>query len=126
MRKPEALFIALAAATSAFAVAFVYPIVGSLPVPWYYPLEHRWAYESKPTGLAMDFYGRAFLATMAWCAVFMMTLPIARRVRGSPRVVGLSAAWTITMVMLVMFYYGWMLYFRVPEPAAIPDWYEPR
>lgn len=126
MRKAEALFIATGAATIAFAVAFVYPMLASQPVPWYYPLERRWAFETKPSGLAMDFYGRALLATIAWCVVFMATLPIARRVGGGSRIIGLTAAWSVSMVVVAMMYYAWMLYFRVPEAAAIPSWYQPR
>lgn len=126
MRKPDALFMAMAAATTAFAIAFVYPMLGSQPVPWYYPLERRWAFQIKPSGLAMDFYGRVLVATITWSVVFMVTLPIVRRVGSGTRIIGLTAAWTVTIVVLVMLYFAWMLYFRVPEPATVPSWYQPR
>lgn len=127
MRKQEALLIAMCAATIAFAVAFVYPMIVAQPVGWYYPLEHRWALESKPTGLAMDFYGRTFQASVAWSIMFMIALPIARRVRSlQPRAIFLIAAWSISVTLLVMAYIGWMLHFRVPTPPAIPAWYQPR
>lgn len=127
MRKQDGLFIAMAAGVVAFAFAFVAPMIGGLPVPWYYPLEHRWAIESKPTGLAMDFYGRMIVATSAWSLVVMVTLAITRRVKTiSARTIGLFTAWAITATVLVMMHFAWTLYFRVPTPLAIPSWYERR
>lgn len=127
MRKQDGLFLAVAAGAIAFAFAFVAPMIAGLRVPWYYPLEHRWAFERKPTGLAMDFYGRTIVATMAWCLVVMVTLAITRRVKTvSARTIGLFTAWTTTAIVVVMMHFAWSLYFRVPTPEPIPSWYEPR
>lgn len=127
MKKSEALFVALAAGTIAFAFAFVVPMLASEPVAWYYPLEHRWAFEVKPTGLAMDFYGRTLQALAAWAATVMITLPIARRRKSlSARAAGLATAWAVTATLLVMLHYAWTLHFRRPVPAEVPSWYQPR
>ncbi len=129
MRKQDGLFIAMAAGTIAFAMAFVAPMIAGLGVPWYYPLERRWAFEVRPNpnGLAMDFYGRTIIATIAWCIVVMATLAITQRIKtASTRAIGLFAAWSITAILIVMMHFGWTLYFRVPTPEPIPSWYEPR
>lgn len=127
MRKQDRLFIAMAAGALAFAFAFVAPMIAGLRVPWYYPLEHRWAFESAPTGLAMDFYGRTIVATIAWGLVVIVTLAITRRAKNvSARTIGLFTAWAITAIVLVMMHFAWTLYFRVPTPEPIPSWYERR
>lgn len=127
MKKAEALFVALAAGTIAFAFAFILPSLAGEPVAWYYPLDHRWAFEVAPTGLAMDFYGRLLQALAAWAITVMIVLPIARRFSSlSVRLAGLVTAWAITAVLLVTLHYAWTLHFRRPVPAELPRWYQPR
>lgn len=127
MKKADALFVALAAGTIAFAFAFILPMLASEPVAWYYALERRWAFEVAPTGLAMDFYGRTLQALAAWAIVVIVTLPIAKRFKGlSVRAAGLATAWAITAMLLVMLHYAWTLHFRRPVPAEVPSWYQPR
>ena len=48
----------MAAGTIAFALAFLYPAIEPQAVIWYAPVDHRWSYELKPSGVATDFYGR--------------------------------------------------------------------
>jgi hypothetical protein len=124
--RSRALFVAVSAGTIAFVFAFAYPMVHEMAVLWYYPLEHRWAYEARPAGLAIDFYGRVLFAMIAWAAAFLVTLAIARRRAPSERILGLATAWAATAVLLVVLFYGWTLYFRVPTPSPIPTWYQPR
>lgn len=127
VKKQEMLFIALCAGTIAFAIAFVYPVVTAQAIAWYYPLEHRWGYEVKPAGLAMDFYGRTAQAAIAWAIGFLAGLAIVRRKRSlGPRTIALFTAWTATAILGVMLYYGWTLIRRAPVPAPIPSWYQPR
>ncbi|MBA3464104.1 MAG: hypothetical protein H0T46_29385 [Deltaproteobacteria bacterium] len=127
MRKQDALFVAMCAGAIAFAVAFIAPPLASAPVLWYFPLEGRWSFEVRPEGLAMDFYGRMLFALAAWAVVVLITLPLAKRVKGiSTRAIGLITAWTLTTVLLVMLQYAWTLYFRRPMPEPIPTWYVPR
>lgn len=127
MKRQEALFVALCLGTVAFAIAFVYPQIAEQAVALYYPLEHRWSFEARPQGLAIDFYGRLGQAMAAWALAVIISLAIARRFKSlSERTAGLLIAWAITFTVLVIMYYAWTLYFRHPTPAPIPDWYRPR
>jgi hypothetical protein len=128
MKRQDALYVAMSVGMIAFAIGFVYPQLTEQAVAWYYPLERRWAYEVKPTGLAMDFFGRTAQALVAWAVVVAATLAIMPRIKRplSPRVAGLLSAWAIVLTVLVILYFAWTLYFRHPTAAPIPDWYRPR
>lgn len=127
MRRQDAVFVALCVSTIVFAIAFVYPGFTPESVGWYYPLEHRWALEVKPNGLALDFYGRTLQAAIAWSLGFIVTLAIAKRLRAiGARMLALFAGWAVTAIVFVMCFYGWTLYHRVPVPAPTPSWYQPR
>jgi hypothetical protein len=127
MRKAEILFVGLALATIVFAIAFVYPMFTEQSVPWYYPLEHRWALEVKPDGFAMDFYGRTLLATIAASVAFVVTVLACRKKAAiQQRTLGLFAGWALTATLFVMAYFAWTLYERRPVPSPIPDWYQAR
>ena len=69
MKKQEALFVAMCAGTIAFAFAFVAPMLAGEPIVWYLPLERRWTFETRPDGLAIDFYGRLLQGLVAWAAI---------------------------------------------------------
>ena len=124
MRAPArsaTLFVALGVAAIAFAVAFVYPGLGSEPVAWYYPVEHAWAFEVRPSGVAIDLYGRLAQALVAWAVGFALALVIARRWPAlGARAIGLVAAWLLTVIVFVMLFYAWTLHYRVPTPAPLP------
>lgn len=127
MRKADLVFVALCLATIAFALVFVSPMFGELSVPWYYPLERRWALEVKPKGLAMDFYGRTLWAMFAATGTFVVAVLAGRKKRSiEPRTIGLFTAWALTATLLVIAYFAWTLYERRPVPSPIPDWYQPR
>ena len=128
MKKQEALFLAMAAGAIAFAFALVAPMLAGEPIAWYLPLEHRWTFEQKPAGFAIDFYGRLLQALVAWAAVVLVTLPLAKRGTKplSARAAGLLTAWTITAVLLVMLHYAWTLHFRRPIPEPLPAGYHAR
>ena len=128
MKKQEALFVAMCAGAIAFAFAFVAPMLAGEPIAWYLPLEHRWTFETKPAGFAIDFYGRLLQALVAWAAVVLVTLPLAKRGKKplSSRAAGLVTAWTITAVLLVMLHYAWTLHFRRPIPEPLPAGYRAR
>src|SRR5206468_3023621 len=125
VKKQEALFVAMCAGAIAFAFAFVAPTFAGAPEPWFYPLEHRWAFEVKPSGLALDFYGRTLVSLVAWATAVLIALPLAKRKKTplSPRTAGLVTAWTITAVLLVMLHYAWTLHFRRPIPEPLPAGY---
>jgi hypothetical protein len=116
--KPAALFVALGAAAIAFVVAYAYPAFASEALPWYYPADHAWVVEVRPTGVAIDLYARLAQACLAWSVVFAVALPIARRRREiGPRAVGLVAAWALTAIAFAMLFFAWTLHYRVPVPV---------
>jgi hypothetical protein len=127
MRKQDTLFVALAAGTIAFVVGLAYPAFAPASVAYYYPLDHRWAFEPKPHGIAIDFYGRLLQATIAWAVVVSVTLLIVRRVRviGQRALFWLGAS-ALTATMIVIVFYNWTLPDRVLVPLAPPSWYQPR
>ena len=127
MKRQEALYVAMCLGIVAFAIGFAYPQLAEQAVLQYFPLEHRWSFEARPQGLAMDFYGRVGQAMVAWAIAVIVSLVLARRFKTlSERTAGLLAAWAITFTVLVIMYYAWTLFFRHPTPSPIPDWYRPR
>jgi uncharacterized membrane protein (UPF0136 family) len=127
MAKAHALYAALSAMAIAFALAFAFPAYRPTAVFWYYPLERRWAYETRASGLAMDWYGRCALATLIAALAFALVYAIARRLPAlSRRAFGLWAAWVATIMLLAMSLYAYQLAVRVPVPEPLPSWYEPR
>jgi len=127
MPRGDVAFVAMRAGTIAFVVAFVAPFFTPLRVPWYYPVERRWAFEIRPTGLAMDFYGRIVLGVIGWSIAVIVATLIARRFATlGARTRGLLLAWAITALVFAMFYFAWTLYHRVPMPVSLPPGYMPR
>lgn len=127
MRRAQAIYVASFTATIAFTLAFVYPSVSPTRMLWYYPLEHRWAFETEPAGLAMDWYGRTLLAACVSAVAFLASHAVATRIKqASTRLFGLLAGWMITAVVMVMFLYAWQLMHRQPVPEPLPPGYVPR
>jgi hypothetical protein len=126
MERRHAIYVGLCAATVAFAVVYMLPAVVPVPVLWYYPLEHRWAYELEPSGLAMDWYGRTLLSALAAVVAYAAGWAIARRLPPLRHGFALWPAWTATAVVVAMALYAWQLMHRVPTPTPLPAWYQPR
>jgi hypothetical protein len=124
--RKSALLVAICTATIAFALAFAYPVFEETRVAWYYPLEHRWGFEVRPTALAMDFFGRLAMATIVALLAAAPSYAIALRLRLGRPALQLLVAWATTVTLLVMAYYGWTLYNRNPVPEPLPSWYQPR
>lgn len=129
MKRQDALYAAACLGTIAFAIAFVAPQFTGQTVLQYYPLERAWELTARPTGLAMDFYGRLLQGVLVAAVAIVLTLTITARMkteRLSAKAASLLVAWALALVVLVMMYYAWTLAFRVPNAAPIPDWYTPR
>jgi len=127
MSKAQAVYVALSAAAIAFALSFAWPAYAPTSVFWYYPLERRWALEVKPSGLAMDWYGRCLLSTLIAVVAFAVVHLVARRLRPlTRRGHGLWAAWMVTAVLLAMALYASQLAMRNPVPEPLPSWYVPK
>lgn len=105
MRRQDSLFIALAAATIVFALAFVAPFFFPHEVAWYLPLERRWEMTLKPKVLGMDFYGRTIEAAIAGTIAFTVALLVVRRRAVAARTIGLFAGWALVATIFVMSYF---------------------
>lgn len=119
------LLFALLASRAAFGLAYLVGSARASPIPWYYPLERRWAFESAPTGLAMAWYGRTAAACLAGLAAFFVAWlvatrgPLARSLARPETVVGVARA--VGLIMLIDFaYFGWILMHQTPEPIPLP------
>ena len=133
MARTDVLFVAMCVGTIAFVVGLLLPYFTAQAVAWYYPVERRWAYEVKPHGLAMDFYGRVGLGLAAGSLAVIISTFVTRSAfmtrrwqRLSDRMRGLWLAWTFTAVVFAMAYFAWTLAHHVPEAQPIPAWYTPR
>lgn len=126
-RRRQALFVALCAGAVGFCLAFVAPSFYPLRVLWYYPLEHRFAFEVTAGGLAMDWYGRLLAATLVGGVVYGLAALLARRRKAiAPGTLVLWTAWLATAALLAMALFTYQLVRRHPRPLPLPAWYEPR
>jgi hypothetical protein len=111
-----------------YAAAFLLSSTLPIPVLWYFPLERRFSFEVRPTGIAADFYGRVLLCLIAGAASFLLGRLVFRgsapgtSVRWLDRALGWSAALLLFSAGLYMF----VLWHRVTTPAPLPPGYVPR
>ncbi len=125
-RKPT-LYVGLCAAIMGASLGFMFPAISPLRVFWYYPLLHRWVFELRPTGLAMDWYGRSLFTFYAGAVAFAVTYLVARPFKAiSQRALLLCTAWAVTATLLAMGVYTFQLIVREPTPEPLPSWYVPK
>ena len=127
------LFVAFLAARAAFGAAYLASVLGRWPVPWYLPLEHRFAVAASrpPAVLAMDWFGRTAFA-LACALVFGLAAfalaargPLARALVRPGFVKSLAHAGALVLVVDFA-YFGWALMHQTPAPLPLPAWYCPR
>jgi hypothetical protein len=112
MSPKHALHVALCIAAAAFAIGFVVPDFVSVPVFWYRPVARSWAFDVRPVGLAMDFYGRCVLAAMISMTVGGASYWVARRLPDRERnasTITVLTALTLIIVFVVMAFFAWRL-----------------
>jgi hypothetical protein len=127
MARAQAIYVALSGAAIAFALSFAFPAYNPISLFWYYPLERRWALETRPSALAIDWYGRCLLSAVVAIVAFAVIQVIARRLRPlTSRGHNLWAAWMVTAVLLAMSLYAYQLAARNPIPEPLPSWYQPK
>jgi hypothetical protein len=127
LQSKQALYVGCCASIVAFALVFALPAVVQMRVPWYYPVEHRWALEVKATGLAMDWFGRClYSAASAALAFGAGYLSVVRR--KAPMVSGLGtwAGWAAAALALTMTLYVFQLVPRRSVAAPLPPDYVAR
>ena len=127
MDRKQAGFLSWCAAIIGASLAFVYPAFTPVRVLWYYGLEHRWALEARPSGFAMDWYGRSLLAVVGGAVAFGAMFLLARKLpRASTRAMTIWLLWSAIAVSLAIATYGLQLAMRTPIPEPLPSWYSPR
>jgi hypothetical protein len=106
-----------------FAFFFLHPV----PTLWYYPLEHRWAFEIKPDGLAMAWYGRTIASiTLSLVGSGIAWVMLRRRPPLAPRI---QDGWLAAMIVSIVFVVLVIVVTNVgdhPAPEPLPPWYIPR
>lgn len=97
-------------------------------LPWYYPLEHRFAFQAHATGIAADFYGRVALCLIAGAIVAGVAYAVLRSWTEPrlQRALRTSGVWCATLLVFTAALYIYLLAFRIPFPAPLPPGYVPR
>jgi hypothetical protein len=95
---------------AAWFLAAVIPV----PLIWYLPLQHRWAFATVVTTLGMDYYGRLVLACSLGAAGALVGRSVAARAK--PRWVVHGAIWVATVVGLALVLQVALLAKRHPVP----------
>ncbi len=128
MDRKQALYVATFAGVIASCLVYVLPAFSPTRVFWYYPLEHRWAFELKPSALAMDWYGRTLLAVVASFFSFAFTFVISRRLKplASSRGFHLWVGWAASALLIALSLYAYQLLNRNPVPEPLPAGYVPK
>jgi hypothetical protein len=131
VRPSHRLFLGFLVARLVFGLVFLASVVARWPVPWYFPLQRRWAYASAAPGVAMDWYGRSAVSLLAG-AIAGLTVYVLAGVPAVGRafarkgvVVGVAHLGALLLLNDVLFY-AFTLLTRHAAPAPLPRWYCPR
>ena len=119
--------VVVEAAAMVLCWSFAFFILHPVPTLWYYPLEHRWAFETEPGGLAMDWYGRT-LASIVLAALGGGAAWFALR-RRPPLSPEIQDGWLGALIVSIVFVTLVIVVTNVghhPDPEPIPAWYVPR
>jgi hypothetical protein len=99
MSAKHAVYLAACVAIIAFAIALELPV----PTLWYRPVEREWLFAARPSGIAIDFFGRCLVATASSIAATATTYAIARRLcRRDPRPVTTTAIGALAIATMVI------------------------
>lgn len=127
MTRGSATYFAWCGAVIAAAVAYVVPAFTTVPLLWYYPVARTWALESRPEGLALDWFGRTLWALLAGAIALALGMALARRAAPpSARAYRIWAAWAGMASLLAIAVYVLQLIHRHPVPEPLPLGYQAR
>ncbi len=125
--RARADFAAGCAMMAAFGLVFL--VMGLVPLPllWYHPLDHRWLLETRPQGLAIDFFGRTIYASAAAAIAGVAGRVVGARSAALPRErLWLWLGYGLAFVFLAACLMGYQLWPRPARPLPVPAWYHPQ
>lgn len=119
------VFAAMLVARAVFGAAFLGINVARWPVPWYFPIEHRWEVTSRPGGISMGWFGATGAALGLAIAAAALTWlasargPLSRALTRTAVVLAIARAGGL--VLVVDFgYFGWSALHQTARPWAEP------
>jgi hypothetical protein len=128
----EAKRLARSAGLAFFGAGYLvsYFVSTSVPTPllWYYPLERRFGFSVRSTGLAMDFYGRFLLAFAVGGVALLVARAVLARASAATcaRALRLGTVWSAVLLVFTAGLYVYLLWARTPFPMQLPAGYVPR
>ncbi len=111
---------------TAFGAAFLLVGLVQVSLLWYHPLAHRWTFEARPSGLAMDFYGRLLYASIASGIAFAMGRWLGDRTGAalSRRQASFALVAGLAVMVLAIFVIVSQVSSRLPQPLPFPPSYD--
>lgn len=119
------LFAVFLVARGVYGLVYLGVALARWPVPWYFPLERRWALASAPAGMAMGWYGATLLALGAAALAGALTWlasgrgPLRRALGRGGTVLAIARAGGLVLA-LDFAYFGWTLTHQRPAPWSLP------
>ncbi len=131
MRASHRVLLGFLVARLVFGAAFLSASVARWPVPWYFPLAHRWELARTVHGLAIDWYGRSLLALVAGATAgagmyALAGVPSLGRYLARRGFVTEVAHLGALMLLTDVLFYVFTLVSRHAVPEPLPGWYCPR
>lgn len=117
--------VALALASAAFGAAFFLTSTLDVPLLWFDPVLGQASFGHRPSPVAIDWFGRTLLSSMAALIVFGAALFVANR-RDASAFARMAIGWSCATFVLAASLYAAGLYGRRAEPEPLPSWYQPR
>lgn len=124
------LLFTLLCARIAFGFAYLAYVIRPSSVFWYYPLQRRWEWITKPSALAMDWYGRTGIALGAGLVIGVLALLMSRNGKIAAIVERPSFLRSIAhagalVIALDFLWFAVSLWMRKINAPPLPPWYCP-
>lgn len=103
---PGRAFVSCCAGLIGYAIFYALPNYAQLPRPFYDPLARRWLIMATAGPIPMGYLGQILWATVGALVSAAVASRLARR-PPSARAFVLGAAWTLTMLAIVLGYFTW-------------------
>jgi len=99
-----------------FSAFWFVAAVTQLPLPWYLPVEHRWAFGASVAALGMDYFGRLIGATLLGLVAAFAGRALASRAK--PAWPKNAVIWLLSLLLLNALLQFAMLVTRHPVPLT--------